>query len=171
MNPIRRFQQVEALFREKVANKVIKGLLFHRGIPVEVFRRKIIPAASQNNPSTDASTLSLAALNVFGDLSGISPGKHEPITETVDPVTGNIRFCAKVVITKIPSDPFDAASSGILEKQILYTQDDLQPNDMIVIRSEDGTIKRMVVGLKLSTGISDTVYFKFEANNLGGSDS
>lgn len=168
MENIRRLQQYEYLFREKFANKVIKALLKHRGIPVTVFRKKIIPSSIEYNVATDAADLSKAALDVFGDFSGVSPGKHEPIKEQIDVTTGNISFCAKIVITKIPNNPFDAASSGMLEKQILFTFEDLQPQDMIEIKSDDGTIKRGLVGQNMAWGITDSVYKTFEFNNLGG---
>ncbi|MFA5071224.1 MAG: hypothetical protein WC511_02525 [Candidatus Pacearchaeota archaeon] len=168
MEKISRLQQYERLFREKFANKVIKAQLKHRGISVTVFRKKLIPSASENNPTTDAQDLSDAALSVFGDFSGVSPGKHEPIKELID-VEGNISFCARIVITKIPNSPFDAASTGMLEKQILYTMDDLVPQDLIEIKSDDGTIKRGVVGQIMQWGLTDSVYKTFEYNNLGDS--
>jgi hypothetical protein len=167
MEKIRRLQQYERLFREKFANKVIRAQLKHRGISVTVFRKKIIPSASENNPPTDAQDLSNAALSVFGDFSGVSPGKHEPIKEQIDVTTGNISFCARIVITKIPNTPFDAAASGMLEKQIVFTADDLVPQDLIEIKSDDGTIKRGVIGQSMQWGLTDSVYKTFEYNNLG----
>jgi len=167
MQPIRRFQQVEELFRRHVASRVIRALLKHRGIPVEVIRKKIIPSASIFNPTEDASDLSKVALDVFGDYSGVSPAKPNPFTGVTDETTGNITFCAKIVISKIPQNAWDAAASGMLEQQILFTQDDLVPQDLIIIRSEDGTTKRGMVGQILSWGLTDDVYKVFEYNNLG----
>ncbi len=166
MQPIRRFSQVEDLFRRHVSDRVIRGLLKHRGIPCEVYRKKIIPSASIFNPTEDASDLSKAALDVFGDYSGISPAVPEPIVGTTD-VTGNVTFCAKIVITKIPNNPWDAASSGSLEQMIIFTDSPIIPQDLIVIKCEDGTVKRGMVGDALSWGITDSVYKVFTFNNYG----
>lgn len=166
MEPIRRMQTLESLFREKYANRVMRALFRRFGMDVQVIRKKIITSASVFNPSTEAGDLSQAALNVFGDFSGVSPAKSNPIID--EDTTENVEFQARIVIAKFPSNPFDAASTGMLEQQIVFTFDDLQPQDLLVFKSEDGTTKRGLIGDRFKYGNMDDVYKTWTFNNLAG---
>ena len=166
MEPIRRMQKLEALFREKYAKRVLLALFRRFGMDVMIYRKKTISSASVFNPPGDAGDLSTAALDVFGDYSGVSPGKEDPILDE-DPGE-DVQFRARIVIAKFPMNPWDAASSGMLEQQVVFTKSDLQPQDLVVITSEDGTIKRGVIGNKFQYGNTDEVYQTWTWNNLGG---
>ena len=164
MQCINSLKQYESTFREKYSNKVIAALLKRFGIDVQVIRKKVPASASQQNPAANAGPLSQAAFDVFGDFSSISAGKAHFLDK--DP-TVNVKFQARILIATIPTDPFDAASSGMLEKQIVYTNDDLNTNDLIMIDC-DKTKKRLIVGQPLEVGLTTFVYKKFEVNNFGG---
>ncbi len=166
MEFVRSMQKLEELFRNKYADRVFKALFRRFGMNVTVLRKKIISSASVFNPPTEAGDLSSAALNVFGDFSGVSPAKPYVIIDE-DP-TENVEFQARIVIAKFPNNAWDAASTGMLEQQIVFSSYDLQPQDLIVINSEDGTVKRGIVGDRYKYGNMDHVYGSWTYNNLGG---
>lgn len=166
MEFIRKMQTLESLFREKYANRVFKALFRRFGMDVQVVRKKIISSASVFNPVVDAGDLSTAALNVFGDFSGVSPAKPSPIIDE-DP-TEDVKFQARIVIAKFPNNPWDAASTGMLEQQIVFcpVEYDLQPQDLIIISSEDGSIKKGIIGDRYKYGNMDNVYRTWTFNNV-----
>ena len=166
MEPVRNMQTLESLFREKYAHRVFKALFRRFGMNVQVLRKKVISSASVFNPVADAGELSSAALSVFGDFSGISPAKPNPVIDE-DP-SEDVEFQARIVIATFPQNAWDAASTGMLEMQVIFSADDLQPQDLIVIQSEDGTVKRGVVGDRFKYGNTDEVYRTWTYNNLGG---
>lgn len=159
-------QTLEGKFREKYAHRVFRALFRRFGMDVKVFRKNTISSASVFNPVTEAEDLSKAALNVFGDFSGISPAKPNPILDE-DP-TEDVEFQARIVIATFPLDPFDAASTGFLTQQVIFSADDLQPQDHIYIYSEDGTVKQGLIGDRFKYGNTDEVYKSWTYNNLGG---
>lgn len=165
MRFIRKFHTYEDLFRKHVSDRVIAALLRRFGIDCSIMRKVVPESASQDLPSANAAPLSQATFNVFGDFSSISSGKKHFLDQ--DP-TVNLKFNTRVLICTVPTDPFDAAASGMLEKQIVYSKDDIQTNDIIVMKCEDKTTKRMIVGLPLQVGLTTPVYKKFEVNNFGG---
>lgn len=166
MEFIRDMPTLETLFRTKYAERVFKALFRRFGMDVLVLRKKVITSASVFNPPADAGTLSEAALNVFGDFSGVSPAKPSPILDE-DP-TENVEFPARIVIATFPNNPWDAASTGMLEQQIVFSNYDLQPQDLVEIRSKDGTVKRGMIGDRYKYGNMDHVYGSWTWNNLGG---
>jgi hypothetical protein len=165
MRFVRKLNTYESLFRDHVSKKVFRALLRRFGIDCIVLRKVVPESASQDLPVTNASNISQATFNVFGDFSKVSTGKKHFLDK--DP-TVNSKFDTRILICTIPTDPFDAAASGMLEKQVLYTVDDIQTNDIIVIKCEDKTKKRMIVGQPLQVGLTTPVYKKFEVNNFGG---
>lgn len=166
MEPIRDMKTLEALFRVKYAHRVFRALFKRFGTNVKVFRRKIISSASVFNVGTEADELSDAALSVFGDFSGVSPAKPNPILD--ENPGDDVTFQARIVIATFPNNAWDAASTGMLEQQIVFTSDDLQPQDEIVIESEDGSTKRGIIGDRFKYGNTDEVYKTWTLNNLGG---
>jgi len=166
MQPIRDMSTLESLFRKKYAHRVFKALFRRFGTDVEVIREQNISSASVFNVEDDSSELSNAALSVFGNYSGVSPAKPNPVIDE-DP-TQDVKFQARIVIAVFPRNPFDAAATGFLEQQVIFSAEDLQPLDKLVLRSEDDSIKMGIVGDRFKYGNTDEVYKCWTYNNLGG---
>lgn len=168
--PLKSRHHYEQTFRERFATKRIVHLLKRYGINVKVIRTKTPLSASQHNTPTNAQTLADAAREVFGDHSGLSPAVPAPPTRKDTDPSENVSFTGRILLITVPLNPTDAANSGMLEKQVLYTFDDILPGDRIVIESDDGSKKSGIVGQKNTWGITTTVYRQFDFLNLGDAD-
>lgn len=160
----RNFTGFESVLQKKVADKLIVFFLRKFGTDIVVIRSREHTDMAEENPLP--TPLSDAALSVYGSYSGLSP-KVENAGDT-DPSEVTVTFPARIIIGTLPMSPFDAAISGHLEQQIIYTGNDILPNDRFFLNMEEGSKKEFLVGQHLVTGQTIEIIKRFEVNNLAG---
>ena len=163
--------KLEARFKQVVADRAIRFQLASRGIDAIIIRKQEVPYGSINNEQEESKNLSQNAFNVFGDYSGVAPVRptvKQDLNDNgvEDSEENTIEFMARILIAKIPLNPFDAANSGALEKHIVYTEAILEPNDRIKIIKSDGTVQSGIVGQRSNWGITSNVYNTYDLNNF-----
>jgi len=154
----------ESAIQKKVADKIITYFLRKFGTDITVVRSKEHTEMSDENP--EPTTLADAAFDVYGEYSGLSP-KTANAGDT-DGTGETVTFPARIIIGTLPMSPMDAAISGHLEQQIIYTRYDVLPNDRFFINMEEGSKKEFLVGQHLVSGQHVEIIKRFEVNNLGG---
>jgi len=161
---IKSLTDYELLLKEKVAYKTIVFFLKKFGLNVIIIREKN-NAERQEENAEPVSSLTDAAISVYGEFSGVSPAKANAEDTDVDLV--NVAFPARVLFTNILSNPYDAAASGDFEEQVIYTFDDITTNDRIELTSTDGSKKYYLVMEPQVMGKTVDIYKSFKVVNIG----
>jgi hypothetical protein len=161
---INSLQDYELKFYNRVSVKIIRYFLKRFGTDVLVRRSKVKDQHSLENPD-DTEYLAEVATKVYGDYSGLSPAAANPDdTDT----SVNVQFEARVLINTFPESPYDAAMSGRLEKQIVYTFDPILTNDRFEFADATGKRHILIVGIPIEVGVTGPAYYKYEVNSIGG---
>lgn len=149
----------------------MEALLRIYGFEVDVYRERVKASYGVENPD-QTERLAEAALEVYGNYSGLSTAKKPQCMEPGArdyPGTGdlNVEFGARIVIATEDFSPIDAAMSGRLEGEFIYTQCLILPGDKLVWAGNEFK-KIFMVGRKESIGIARTIYKRFRVSVLGG---
>lgn len=161
---LRSLDTFESILRDKRAIKVLTFLLKRLGKDVNVIREKE-NAERQEENAEPVSTLTDAAIAVYGEYSGISPAKSHP--EDTDPDPVNVIFPARILFSTVLANAYDAAASGDFEEQTIFTFDDVTTNDRIELTSTDGSKKYYLIMEPAVAGKTTDIYKLFKIINVG----
>ena len=162
--PLNGMVDFEAVMRNKVARKTLRFFLRKFGVNVIIKREHENASLTDDNVSS-VSELADSSLNVYGEYSGLSNAKEYLLKDTDGSI--NVEFSSRVLFTKVPTTPMDAAISGVLEQMIMYVEDEnITTNDKVIIDANDGTTKTFLVGQPYNTGLTTDIYKSYEVNGL-----
>lgn len=156
----------EFIMRNKVARKTLRFFLKKFGVDVTIKRERINSGLNQDNIDT-VNGLANSNLEVYSEYSGLSEARAYPLKDIDGSI--NVEFTSRILFTKIPNTPIDAAISGVLEQMVIFVEDEnITTNDKIILNANDGTSKTFLVGQPYNMGLTTDIYKSYEVNGLAG---